>query len=670
MLIFSLRKKYINEVIIMMTSLIDQITLSSWRSRKMLYFTKSKFARALDCPTKLYYGANPDIYHDCKIEDPFLRELAKGGFQVGKLAQCYYPQGIEVKSKNNLEALKETESLLKREKVTIFEAAISFEDFLIRADILIKDGNEIKLMEVKSKSVNSRTFENEIWKKSAYEKGQFYLLSDWKPYIYDIAFQSYVAKLALPDFSIKSSLMLTDKTQFASIDGLNQKFFIKSKGRSFEVIVNGDVSPEALGEKILSEIDVTDIVQLIHTDQELSERFEGRGWPEGVTYLASQYTKNQKVITPIGGHCRGCEFRKEQDGKKSGLKECWHLEREAPLVIDVWNFRGSDKAIKEGKELMEDLDETDFKSSAGTEGLSNPDRQWLQVEKVKNHDNTSFIDSKGLKREFDTFNYPLHMIDFETCMVAVPFKKGTHPYEQIAFQFSHHEISHDGIVSHRDEYINVTPGDFPNFKFVRALKTALSRDQGTIFRYSNHENAVLNQIKEQLIASDEYDKNELIDFITSITDKSPRSMVDLCNFVKKYYYSPATNGSNSLKYVLPAILNESSFLKTKYSEPTYSSDHFKDHQWINLDENGYVLDPYKTLPPIFTDYDFETLENMMSEGEGEINSGGAALTAYVMVQFTQMSDWERNRIKEALLRYCELDTLAMVMLYEFWKSVL
>jgi SOS response regulatory protein OraA/RecX len=41
---------------------------------------------------------------------------------------------------------------------------------------------------------------------------------------------------------------------------------------------------------------------------------------------------------------------------------------------------------------------------------------------------------------------------------------------------------------------------------------------------------------------------------------------------------------------------------------------------------------------------------------------GAALTAYAMVQFTQMSDQERSKIQSALLRCCELDTFAMVMI--------
>jgi hypothetical protein len=35
-----------------------------------------------------------------------------------------------------------------------------------------------------------------------------------------------------------------------------------------------------------------------------------------------------------------------------------------------------------------------------------------------------------------------------------------------------------------------------------------------------------------------------------------------------------------------------------------------------------------------------------------------------------MSDYEREEIRSALLRYCELDSLAMVMIYEGWREML
>jgi hypothetical protein len=44
------------------------------------------------------------------------------------------------------------------------------------------------------------------------------------------------------------------------------------------------------------------------------------------------------------------------------------------------------------------------------------------------------------------------------------------------------------------------------------------------------------------------------------------------------------------------------------------------------------------------------------------------MTAYAKMQFTEMSGEERKLVTEGLLRYCELDTFAMVVIYEFWKD--
>jgi hypothetical protein len=76
-------------------------------------------------------------------------------------------------------------------------------------------------------------------------------------------------------------------------------------------------------------------------------------------------------------------------------------------------------------------------------------------------------------------------------MVAIPFNCGRRPYEGIAFQFSHHTLSGEGVVTHASQYLNAIPGEFPNYSFVRRLRETLSRDGGSIFRYANHENTFL-----------------------------------------------------------------------------------------------------------------------------------------------------------------------------------
>jgi hypothetical protein len=51
-----------------------------------------------------------------------------------------------------------------------------------------------------------------------------------------------------------------------------------------------------------------------------------------------------------------------------------------------------------------------------------------------------------------------------------------------------------------------------------------------------------------------------------------------------------------------------------------------------------------------------------------ITEGGAAATAYARLQFEDVDEVERRMIREALLRYCELDTLAMVMIVQAWQE--
>ena len=231
------------------------------------------------------------------------------------------------------------------------------------------------------------------------------------------------------------------------------------------------------------------------------------------------------------------------------------------------------------------------------------------------------------------------------------------------------------------QLLSFEPGKFPNYDFVRNLKNALSKDNGSVFRYHNHENTYLNMIYRQLNSRSDAppDKKELMNFIDEITHEKvrnhngPRDMIDLYQLVLRYYYSPVAKGSNSLKQILPAIIAESDFLKDKYGKPgvygkgkTIHSLNFDDHIWIKPD---FANNPYKTLPHVFEAYDQDTLDLLVKDME-ELADGGTAMTAYNYLQFSEIPLDQRQRISESLLRYCELDTLAMVMLVEGWKAMM
>ncbi len=616
-----------------------------------------------------------------------MESLAEGGFQVGALAKCYFPDGVEVKERDIEEAIGHTNDLLSKDRAVIFEAAIRHRDLYIRTDILIKDGRCLDLIEVKSASFDSTKGITCLNKKGE-------IASGWESYVQDVAFQKYVISRAFPRYQVSAYLMMADKSAICATDGINQKFKIsKSPEGKVEVVVSDKLTPEDLQGEILKKLNVDDGCAVVY-QSDMGSESEPLSYPEFIEQVAYCYKRDEKIISSVSPACGSCEFTATQEemeaGLKSGFHECWkeqlgwnEKDFEEPTVMEIWNFKKKGTLFEEGRIKLRDVKEEDINPKKdGKPGMSYSERQWLQVRKALDHDTHLELDRKGLLHEFAKWTFPLHFIDFETSMVAIPFNKGRHPYEGIAFQYSHHVVYQDGRVEHKSQYLNTVPGFFPNYELIRALKKDLEKDNGSIFRYAAHENTFLNHIYAQLQEDKSAipDKKDLCRFIQSITKSSgmskelwlgPRNMVDMCELVKRYYYDPATNGSNSIKDVLPAVLNSSSFLQEKYSKPIYGADdgipslNYKDWTWI-VWENGVVLDPYTLLPKMFQDMTEQ--ENEIFSESDELKSGGAAMTAYARMQFEEMSTYEREEIKKALLKYCELDTMAMVMIYEGWKS--
>ena len=669
---------------------------------KQRYFTKSAFKVALTCPRQIYYYNNGS-YENQNIDDSLLQALAEGGFQVGELAKIYY--GIDdndVKSLSYDESLNKTKELLKNRNVNIAEAAFLYNNCFVRVDILTKNDNTIELIEVKAKSwKGEESFVN--------KKGE--VASSIREYVYDVAFQKWVVVNALKElypgqrFNVKAYLMMADKGKIASIDGMNQCFrIIKENGRS-KIERTSDAIKLKDEAHVLTAFDVDDLCDaIIKGETGEQEKLMGMNFKSFVEKMSQCYCNQTKCETTIGSKCFSCPFDTSKDSRLlSGYKECWKEmagfkddDFEKPLVKDLWGaYIKRNKFIENGDYFLEDLDESDFNDTKDTPGLNHVERKLLQIAlATKNKDMLSdfaadindgvYINVDELRDEMSKWKFPLHMIDFETTAVALPFYKGLRPYEQVAFQFSHHIIEKANgsyVVKHIGQYLNTKKGFFPNFEFTRELKKQLEKDDGSVFRYSNHENTILRCIYEQLEKSEEKDKKELMDFIDTITHKDDhvgeRDMIDLWDAVKKYYYHPSMKDSNSIKVVLPAVLNSSKLLKYKYSKPIYGKDIISQNYnagnakvWISYDENGVVENPYKHLEPVsaflnISEAEIKQYENSLDES---VCDGGAALAAYSKLQFSD--DEASKALQEALLRYCELDTLAMVFIWEYFNEMI
>ena len=623
----------------------------------MKFLTKTLFKKGLECPIKL-----SGDYESSEDKNEFLDALADGGFQAEELSRLYYSPGVLIEDYDYATSLQKTRDLIKKPKSIIYEAAFLHENLFIRTDILVKTDNVIKVIEVKAKSFDS-TMENIFKSKSGNIRQQ------WRTYLFDLAFQKYVVKKNYPEYKIESHLMLADKSKKASIDGLNQLFQITKDPNVRTGIMRKVDTLEATGDPIMESRNISDLINdIIEKD---IHKIHGLSFLELVENFTEVYT-NQKEIDwkNYNGHvCRECWIEQFDMSENDKLR---------PNIYELWQFRKQKKLFKSNVFFLDQLVKSDFDDTHDNY-LSVKSRQWLQIEKRVAESLGKpvdfYLDVENLRDEMVEWKFPLHFIDFETCTSALPFTRGRHPYEQIAFQYSHHIVYSDGNIQHKSEYINAEPGKFPNYEFVRSLKKDLENDKGSVFKYATHENSILNAIYDQLIDSDEKDKGELMDFIKSITNKKEnselvwrgdRDMIDMCDLVKKYFYDSYMKGSNSIKVVLPAVIKICEFVNKKYSKPiseiNLTSLNFSgNHVWIK-DGN---LDPYISLPAP----DFSKVENPVGD-INKLNNGGDALTAYAKIQYQEMSSQERNIIKQSLLKYCELDTLAMVMIYEFFASEL
>jgi hypothetical protein len=659
--------------------------------------TKSRFKLALECITKLFYTGKKEEYADQNLDDDFLMALAKGGYQVGELAKyqfCEDPNKelISIDTLDYDEAIRLTQEALQQPgSVVISEAAFQYRNLFVRVDLLVREDNVMNLYEVKAKSIDSEdSFLN--------SKGSS-VVSSWVEYLYDIAFQRFVVRNAIAGspISLRTHLLLVNKDATADIDGMHQYFKVYTGNNRIKVVTKEGLVRSDLGRDLLIPVSTDEVCDKIENEFPVPTDYSDKmSFEDFVWTAAFAYENDRRHFMHVGSKCKSCSFytaASDPEGLKSGITECWKSatgssEIKWPLVTELWNGLSgprsyADELTRVSKHFLHSIDESDIAPSGRNKvtaaGLTPHQRRMEQINRTVLKTSESYFDADGLRDEMESWTFPLHFIDFETSAVAIPFFKGLRPYEGVAFQFSHHTIDANWHVRHETQFLSFEPNQFPNFEFVRNLKEALTKDNGTIFRYHNHENSYLNMIYRQLQRREDapHDKEELKDFILEITHdtasehEGPRDMVDLYKLVLQYYYSPLAKGSNSLKQILPAIIAESDFLKTKYGQPgLYGIDkqvhslNFDDHVWIQPE---FGNNPYKTLPRVFEQYDPETLDALVKDMDG-LADGGAAMTAYNYLQFSDIPLDQRKSINDALLRYCELDTLAMVMLLEGWKA--
>ena len=232
------------------------------------------------------------------------------------------------------------------------------------------------------------------------------------------------------------------------------------------------------------------------------------------------------------------------------------------------------------------------------------DKQQMQVECTLN--NTEHIDKDGIREFLSGFSYPLYFLDFETLQQPIPQYDGQKPYQQITFQYSLHIKKDEDAPYEHKEFLAPSDGNDPR----RSLAEQLCKDiPMNVCTLAYNKSFECGRIKELA---------ELYPDLASHLLNIREHIKDLLDpFRDGYYYVPSMHGSFSIKSVLPALFPDEESLN-----------------YHNLDER--------------------------------CQNGGNAMTLFPRIQFMEPEEAETSR--EALLRYCELDTWAMVKVWEKLKE--
>ena len=308
----------------------------------MKVLSKSRFKTGLSCPNKLYFNGDKS-FKNKEENNTFLATLAEGGFQVEALARLSYPGGHFVDAPYGAyeKAYKQTLELLNQDEVIIYEAAFLHDGLFVMTDILVKKGNQVRLIEVKAKSFDSTQTDIFIGTRGD-------IRSSWRPYLFDIAFQRYVAKKCIPELHFEAFFLMADKSKVATIDGLNQMFRLPDNGdirKDVEVKISAE---EAQKTSVLSEVNVTEIVDAIIVDE--YQYSDDLCFSKAVPLLKNSYQNHSYLNWPTNySRCKSCEFKIGSDSKKAGFKSgfefCFSKQHNwtetdftRPNVFEIWNF--------------------------------------------------------------------------------------------------------------------------------------------------------------------------------------------------------------------------------------------------------------------------------------------------------------------------------------------
>ena len=206
------------------------------------------------------------------------------------------------------------------------------------------------------------------------------------------------------------------------------------------------------------------------------------------------------------------------------------------------------------------------------------------------------IRRESIHQYLQDITYPLYFLDFESFQPAIPLYDYSSPYDQIPFQYSLHYRKKKNGKLYHREYL-ASPDEDPRRGLAEQLCRDIPEDVCVLAYSMTFEKSRIRELADLFPDL----KHHLMCIHNNIKDL-------IIPFQQNWYYSKAMQGSYSIKYVLPAL--------------------FPDDPELN----------------------YQNLEG--------VHNGREASDTFQMMR--RMEKPKREEYRRHLLKYCELDTYAMV----------
>ena len=216
-----------------------------------------------------------------------------------------------------------------------------------------------------------------------------------------------------------------------------------------------------------------------------------------------------------------------------------------------------------------------------------------------------YINKEKIRKFLKELTYPLYFLDFETCQQPIPLFKGVSPYMQIPFQYSLHILTEENGPLIHTEFLGDGVND-PRRKLAEQLVNDIPKDACTVAYNMTFEKTIIKSLAKMY--------PDLKDHLMNIYNNMKDLMIP---FKNRYYYTKDMKGSYSIKYVLPALYP---------NDPSLN--------YSNLDQ---------------------------------VHNGSEAMNSYNKLK--SLNNEEQEKLRYNMLKYCSLDTLAMVKIWEYLKKV-